>query len=27
MPLYPMAEANRTKLIKIMQEAGLPVEG
>ncbi len=27
MPLYPMAEANRAKLIRIMQEAGLKVEG
>jgi 4-hydroxy-tetrahydrodipicolinate synthase len=27
MPLYPMAEGNRAKLIAIMKEAGLPVEG
>lgn len=27
MPLYPMAEGNRAKLIAIMREAGLPVEG
>lgn len=27
MPLYPMADANRAKLIAIMKEAGLPVEG
>ncbi|MBQ7871220.1 MAG: 4-hydroxy-tetrahydrodipicolinate synthase [Oscillospiraceae bacterium] len=27
MPLYPMAPENRAKLAKIMQEAGLPVEG
>lgn len=26
MPLYPMAAENRAKLIKIMREAGLPVE-
>ncbi len=27
MPLYPMAEGNRAKLMAIMREAGLPVEG
>ena len=27
MPLYPMAPENRARLAKIMQEAGLPVEG